>query len=1060
MKRNIFISILCLLTAMPLWAGPISKEVALNNAKAFIGGSHSGMKKVSGTNRQPMFQTVIETPNYYVFNIGQDEGFVIASGSDKTQAIFGYSDHGRIDPQHMPEPLKKWFSQLPLAVKYQELGLQQERRLAAPRKAPKVKTKNAVPVLVSSRWNQGDPYNQQTPSYINDKGGTEPHSATGCVATAMAQIMYFWKWPQEACKTIPSYSSNWNQQRTLPSLPPYVFEWDKMTDTYDSSSSQESKDAVSTLMKYVGYSIQMGYGPSSGAGTGMPPYALKSFYDYDQSLYHAIHDNYTFQEWEDLIYTELAAGRPVLISGDNSDLTGGHEWVCDGYDGNGLFHQNWGWGGMSDGYFVLTVMSPDNQGIGGSTSSDGYSMSHSIVVGLQPSYLAGGEDEDIRVTITSIKADRAQYSRTSTANEFNLRVTFNVCSTLKNQYTFETSFGIYDASGELVKETATQTMAIAAGAKLTQSKYARFAGLEDGRYTIKPRCRLAGTQEWYDMIDAEDNYLNAVISNEGTILTLESTNPPQGDYKLQFNDFELIGSSAVGSEQKVRVNITNIGTGEYYHNTFLIVDGQWVSGNCIAIPAGRTMDIYFKYKPEELGRHTFSVSTSKSANGRLFSKALVLEEAPKTTISIRVKLLNRYEGSTLYNNEMRLEVSVTNRGQADYNSWIKLSGWRWTTSGWGYGLSSKYFDVNVPVGKTIVFHHTMTDLEYTSHYGLDFEGNSGVLERPVKVNFDGPTITRGGITYWLNDGTKEGIAPQNGKLKVTADMAAISVPGVSSIPTISFDDEINPNVILYYEKDASIPSRLLNMIKGKVNNLVFGGEAENVVFSDNSPIYIPVAFNAAKVSYQRTAGEGWDTLVLPFSPQTVTADGQPADWFHSRKDADKQFVIKEYTALMGTRLYFNYIDTFTPNRPYLVSYKGEVGNSTYDIAGKEMVFSAENVELKPTEGLSTYANDYKFLGNYNAATTEKVYEVNAEGTIFYQQETLTGQPFRAYFVANNADAEAANALYVVGDNGLITGVNRPTADERRDGAIFNIAGQRVGAGYKGLVIRNGRVSKQ
>ena len=114
-----------------------------------------------------------------------------------------------------------------------------------------------------------------------------------------------------------------------PALPSVTFDWDSMTDTYDASSSEESKQAVAELMHYVGRSVRMGYGPSSGAASVNTVNALKNYFGYDKNMYYTSHDRYTYQAWEDLIYSELAAGRPVLMNGDTSTRTGGHEWVCD-----------------------------------------------------------------------------------------------------------------------------------------------------------------------------------------------------------------------------------------------------------------------------------------------------------------------------------------------------------------------------------------------------------------------------------------------------------------------------------------------------------------------------------------------------------------------------------------------------------------------------------------------------------------------------------------------------------------------------------------------------------
>ena len=166
----------------------------------------------------------------------------------------------------------------------------------------RVADKKAIEPLVKSKWNQGDPYNLMTPSYIDKNSGKyNEHSATGCVATATTQIMYYWKWPQDACATIPSYTYNWSgNNKTTDELPPVVFNWDAMTDTYDSKSSQESKMAVAQLMLYAGHGMKSGYAGATGATSVNALNALKNYFGYNKDAYNCYHLNYTFQEWEDL----------------------------------------------------------------------------------------------------------------------------------------------------------------------------------------------------------------------------------------------------------------------------------------------------------------------------------------------------------------------------------------------------------------------------------------------------------------------------------------------------------------------------------------------------------------------------------------------------------------------------------------------------------------------------------------------------------------------------------------------------------------------------------------
>lgn len=202
-------------------AETVSEEQAAANALKFIE-QNSQQPTVRRLARQkPMLTKAIQSRGFYAFNInGDDGGYIISSASDCTQPVLGYSDHGVIDPENMPEPLRYWLESLDSAVKNIEAGIPQKKEPKA-NAVKRVADKKAIAPMVTCKWNQGDPYNLLTPSYIDQNSGAyNEHSATGCVATATAQIMYYWKWPQEACATIPSYQYNWSGNRkTTEELP-------------------------------------------------------------------------------------------------------------------------------------------------------------------------------------------------------------------------------------------------------------------------------------------------------------------------------------------------------------------------------------------------------------------------------------------------------------------------------------------------------------------------------------------------------------------------------------------------------------------------------------------------------------------------------------------------------------------------------------------------------------------------------------------------------------------------------------------------------------------------
>jgi len=1042
MKITKFTLLLLILFPALLFASPVSKEQARQKAAAFLDARQTkGARKAPAKGATRTLDMVAADKAYYVFNVS-DGGFVMMSASDRTEQVLGYADDGTFDPDNAPAPLKAWLSRLSQVVTAVDRGeaVATGRQPNLARRA-RTFTKNFIPTLVSSRWNQGDPYNRQCPTY-NDNG-TQKLSATGCVATAMSQLMYFWKWPRTTTPAIPGYTTNWNNTTTTyGELPPTTFDWDAMTDTYDSNSSRESQDAVAELMHYVGKSLNMGYGPSSGASSGQCPRALKTYFGYDKNCYLASASDYSYQDWEDLIYTELQAGRPLLMAGDTSDRTGGHEWVCDGYDGDGCFHMNWGWGGMCDGYFLLTVMFPDQQGIGGSTSSDGYSMGQNIVVGLQP---ATGPQPDpvetVRISISNIGIDKTEYTRNSANGYFRFSIKYGAGTNLSQAYNFDSAFTLYDSEGNIVKETigVEKNFEIRPGTWWpSRSCAVTFGpGLADGVYYIRGRSRQNGTTEWHDDDHGDKAYIKAVIS--GTT-KLALTVYPASD--LTVNSLDLIGSGGVGTEVKVKANITNNDIVEYYRDTYLLVDDQWVSGNCIVVPGQTTRDYYFKYTPGTAGNHKFALSTSKNASDAFYTTTLTVSEKYVPKLSISMKALSELSGQTVYGNTMRLQVKVRNNGDKPYQSYIEASPWE-VSDGLYWKRSSSRQDIDLAPGAETTLEYVFSGLNYGSRYNFHTDSNGG-----PSANLGDFTFVEG-IMYWDADGTLHGAADASG-FKLNAGMTAVSFPGRQP-KSFSLDGECNPNLFIYFEEGASVSSRIITVLnRNGIHNIVFGSSADNVVLSDDHDMYVPQSLVAASVTYNRavaadaaTAGP-WTTIVLPFAPQTVTADGQPVDWFRSADDTGKNLVLREFSAAEGSTLFFSPVDAIAAGRPYIMACAGSVNGTSFDLSGKTLEFAAADAVIESTSRMSTYSTDYKYVGTTTSVVIPGSYVLSADGSAFVRAAdgTLSGA-FRAYMVANS-DAAATVARLPIGDS-QTTAIHAVGADGlQKDEPIYNLSGVKVG----------------
>lgn len=918
MKTKILVLFLAL-CSMNSWANPIPKSAALQNARSFLSSKKTtGMLKAASTKDRELSEVAI-ADGFYAFNIADNGGYVIASASDKTQAILGYSDYGSLDPDNMPEPLRDWLSSLNHIIGLIESNTAQEKNITK-HNVPETETKTAIEPMVQSKWNQGDPYNLSTPSYVSN-GVTYSHSATGCVATAMAQIMYYWKWPQAATTTIPSYTYNWSgNSRTMPELPAVVFQWDKMTDTYSSSSTTEAKNAVAELMLYVGCAVKMGYGASSGAGVTNTLGAFKNYFDYNPDLYYAYQTNYTYEEWENLFYNELSAGRPLLMNADNYERTGGHEFVCDGYK-DGLYHMNWGWGGWDDGYFVLTVMAPDSQGIGGSSDANGYSMGQGIVVNVHPN--DGTVDkETVRLSISDMTCYSSSVKRSSDGT-FSSSIVSTLHNTLLHSYDIAHAYRLFDADGNIVlDEISADTANYQPNSNYR--KTATFtipASVADGTYYLKGISRQKDSTEWHADFNADDNYAVLTIGNDTMGLSIY---PAQG-FGLVVNSLTFNGTSVSGEWQKVVFNITNNGA-DFYGETYMYVDGVRSSGNMISINSGETKDITYKFKVSTLGSHKF--------------------------------VLSRQASDT-------------------------------------YG----------------VFYSTDKILNATCYW--DASGEVHELE-----------------------------IPDNTSIAATSDMLAIYLPGEKP-KTISLGDEYNANLVIYFDEGASVSSRVLNIYRKKISNIVFGETADEAKFVDNVPAYVPTPFTAKTVSFTRTSMPYWSTLVVPFAIQKVSVDGTDIDWFHSADDTGKSLLIKAVSGRRGSSVYLNkYIDTPEANMPYFIGTKGTVNGTDFDIFGKDVTFSATNVLIESTDSLKHDDGEVYLVGTYNTNTLTDAYVLDAEGLNFVKQ-TTAGVPFHAYLGSTSTGYDAYKIKFKDGEYALgITNIENTDENNVKD--VYDLNGIKVG----------------
>ena len=387
MFKHLYLVLALLLASESVNAASITKDAARKKAEVFaVGKGRTLSFTKNAVHRAPGAREQDSSP-YYVFDMDGDAGFVIVSGDDRTCSIIGYTEEGYYDEGLLPENMKSWLQMV--ADRITSLGVKDVTTTHSYQKSKTARAAAAtvvIPPLLSSTWNQGTPYWDNCPFRDGQR------CYTGCTATAFAQVMYYYRWPEGATTSVPGYSDDGLNYSTLPST---TFDWSLMKNSYgDSDSGTSSGNAVAKLMHYVGKGALMHYtGGGSGAAFVNAINALKNYFGYPQDIYEIYKDNYSSSDWINAVYSELYYGRPVLIEG-YSDVNwgGGHAFVCDGYRDDGCFHINWGWGGWCDGYFSLDVLNPDDHsGMGAAPGGNGYYWHEGAVMNVRrPDGIGGG----------------------------------------------------------------------------------------------------------------------------------------------------------------------------------------------------------------------------------------------------------------------------------------------------------------------------------------------------------------------------------------------------------------------------------------------------------------------------------------------------------------------------------------------------------------------------------------------------------------------------------------------------------------------------------------------
>ena len=577
--KKIQLLLVAVLAVMQLSAANVDLVTAQAKAEAFLRAHTPSGKMMTSSPVKFVSQRIVTNssnvnlPVYYIFNT-QDR-FIIVSGEDRGEEILACGDEP-LDFNNIPSNMQYWLKLYQRQIEYLQdrpgLVVEVQSRLSAPRRA------QDVAPLLTARWDQTQPF-------YNDCVINGRQCVTGCPATSLAQVFYYWKYPTAETGTIPAYryreGYSWIN---VPSLPSTTFDWANMRDYYGwsgTSGTTAQKAAVAKLMRYVGQVEHMNYGTGASGISSDSTILIANacrFFGYDTNVRAIKKTNYygytlyTDAQWASLMQGELEAGHPIVYCAISDEGEGGgHAFNVDGYTvSSNKYHINWGWSGTGNGDFALNAF----------TDYTGWTFDiyQQMVIGIQP---PGGE---ITFPVLNVEPDSINFGNVNTGTTVTRTFTVSGMNLLGDVTFAKNGNNSFMNAITITPETLTAEQ-VQAGATVTVT-YAPLAG---GSFTGTISVASSGAETQVIALSAEAN-----------AIPLLTADPEE----MSFN--AAVGESTTGTFLLKGYNLTKV--------VYLkVVDATSGSGftvsksNVTAANANSGVDITVTYAPTKAGNHTARV---------------------------------------------------------------------------------------------------------------------------------------------------------------------------------------------------------------------------------------------------------------------------------------------------------------------------------------------------------------------------------------------------------------------------------------------------------------------
>lgn len=657
MKKYLLSTYLVLFSFLLTMAAPVDEQSARRIASDFL---RSKMPQVTRAASGELTRAITgvadgDSAGIYVFNC--DGGFVVISADDELPSVLAYGLKNSYDAQIAPPAMQAMLEAYNHAVN------------------SSVKTRATVPThadispLIKTQWNQNTPYNKYC---ATESGETCP---TGCVATATAQIMYYHKWPE-------------------------TFNWDAMKTSYTSEDAGDAVEAVAKLMADVGEKVYMQYGAESSSAHDMDACeALRIRYGYSENTNYIERSCYTAKGWDEVIYNELAANRPVFyggLSASSGQGIVGHAFILDGYqakDGVGYFHVNWGWGGSSDDYFLISVLNPEQQYTGGNAGSSGYSFGQSALVGVEKGELSDAKSMRLCLCSCTIKSDKGTYTRNSASENFPaIQLMLGVYnSTLPQEARhYDLAYALYKDnklveiidSISLDKLTESEALNYLYGGTFDTGSFAFGKELADGTYQLRTLSRETGKSLWQQAMGATCRYIELTINGNQMTTKAYGKFDEESVSKFIINSVTVSENCEVGKPITITVNVTDKNKTNnaplFLYGNASLEQGtdkfQLLTGGGTNLEAGETGDVVLEYTPQRAGNFVFYLSGDRTE----LTDSLYRFEAKVTGVALIMEM--EVEGAVVKGaapcevpgTALKGKIVLTNYGSEPYNDKVGI----------------------------------------------------------------------------------------------------------------------------------------------------------------------------------------------------------------------------------------------------------------------------------------------------------------------------------------------------------------------------------------------------